>query len=304
MNVHRRLRGAQSRGTLLAMAGTPDGNLALSHFGRQMRKERLARGWSLPELAARTGINAGHLSRIERGVRPPTQHVAAKCDEAFPERRGWFTEYYEESKSWMPPGLRSWAEHEDRAVRLSVWAPGIVHGLLQTEAYARTFLAALPGVTDDVIAVRLASRLERQRRVVMRDDPPAISCVVDHTALYRLVGSPQVMAEQCRLLLEIARMSHVTLQVLPAIAHPATASELIIADNNAAYAEHLAAGGVYTEPDTVTWLERLFATVRAESYRASESAAIIGKAEEAWTGERAATAVPTVPASRQPPVKA
>jgi hypothetical protein len=99
-------------------------------------------------------------------------------------------------------------------------------------------------------------------------------------------------------------MPHITLQVLPAIAHPATASELIIADNNAAYAEHLAAGGVYTETDTITQLDRLFATVRAESYRASESAAIIGKAEEAWTGERAATAVRTGPASRQPRVKA
>jgi hypothetical protein len=269
-----------------------------------MRKERVASGWSLPELATRTGINAGHLSRIERGVRPPTEHVAARCDEVFPERRGWFTEYYEESRSWMPPGLRSWAEHEDKAVRLSVWAPGIVHGLLQTEAYARTFLAALPGVTDDVIAARLASRLERQRRVVMRDDPPAITCVVDHAALYRLVGSPEVMADQCHHLLKIASMPHVTLQVLPAIAHPATASELIIADNNAAYAEHLAAGGVYTETDMVTRLERLFATVRAESYRASESAAIIGKAGEAWTGERAATAVRTGPASRQPRVKA
>jgi hypothetical protein len=275
------------------MAGTASGNLALGHFGRQMRKERLARGWSLPELASRTGINAGHLSRIERGVRPPTEHVAGACDSVFPERRGWFREYYEESKSWMPPGLRSWAEHEDKAVRLSVWAPGIVHGLFQTEDYARTFIAALPGVTDEVIAARLASRLARQARVFRRDDPPAVGCVIDHTALYRLVGSPEVMAAQCRHLLEVASLPHVTMQVLPAIAHPATASELIVADNSAAYAEHLAAGGVYTEDETVTRLDRLFDTIRAESYRASDSAAIIGKAEQAWTGESRATADPT-----------
>jgi transcriptional regulator with XRE-family HTH domain len=58
-----------------------------------MRKERLARGWSLAEFAQRTGINAGHLSRIENGKRPPTENVAAACDVAFPERKGWFTEY-------------------------------------------------------------------------------------------------------------------------------------------------------------------------------------------------------------------
>jgi hypothetical protein len=47
-------------------------------------------------------------------------------------------------------------------------------------------------------------------------------------------------------------MPNVTMQVLPAVAHPATASELIIADSDSAYAEHLAAGRVYTADETVT----------------------------------------------------
>jgi transcriptional regulator with XRE-family HTH domain len=239
-----------------------NGSGPATHFGRQLRKERVARGWSLREFSARTGINIGTASQIENGKRPPNENVALKCDEAFTERRGWFLEYYEESKSWMPPGLRSWAEHEDKAVRLKVWSPGIVHGLFQTEDYARVLIAALPGVTAEVAAARLASRMERQRRVLMREDPPQASYVVDHAALYRCVGSPEVMAAQMDHLAGIAAMPNVTMQVLPAVAHPATASELIIADNNAAYAEHLAAGGVYTEDETVTRLERIFATIR------------------------------------------
>jgi hypothetical protein len=262
-----------------------------------MKKERLARGWTLREFAARTGINFSHLGRIENGHRPPTEGVALACDRAFPERRGWFLEYYEESKSWMPPGLRSWAEHEDKAVRLSVWSPGIVHGLFQTEKYARTLIAALPGVTDEVVAARLASRMERQRRVLMREDPPQVSCIVDHVALYRCVGSSEGMADQMNRLAEMASLPNVTLQVLPAIAHPASASELIIADNNAAYAEHLAAGGVYTEEETVTRLEMIFATIRGESYRVSESAAIITRAGELWmAGASPVTADPKGPA--------
>lgn len=47
-------------------------------------------GWSLPELSRRTGIDAGHLSRIENGKRPPTEAIALACDAVFPERRGWF----------------------------------------------------------------------------------------------------------------------------------------------------------------------------------------------------------------------
>jgi hypothetical protein len=197
----------------------------------------------------------------------------------------------------MPPGLRSWAEHEDKAVRLSVWSPGIVHGLFQTREYARALIAALPGVTGEMVTARLASRMERQRRVLMREDPPQVSCVVDHVALYRCIGSPEGMAGQMSRLAEVASLPNVTLQVLPGIAHPATASELIIADNNAAYVEHLAAGAVYTEGETVTRLEMIFATIRGESYRASESAAIIGKAGELWTaGASPVTAGPTGPA--------
>jgi transcriptional regulator with XRE-family HTH domain len=288
-------------GRIISMSGTQPKNLAFSHFGRQMRKERLARGWSLPELGARMGafnngqgIDHGHLSRIERGVRPPTENIADLCDQVFPERKGWFREYYEESKSWTPPGLRSWAEHEDKAARLSVWAPGIVHGLFQTKDYARGFIDALPGVTDDVAAVMLANRMERQRRVLYRkDEPPLVSCIIDHTALYRLVGSPEIMAAEMRHLVQVAKLPNVTIQVLPAVAHPATASELIIADNNAAYAEHLAAGGVYTEDETVARLEKIFARIHGECYRVSESLAVIRKAEEIWTGASPPTAGPT-----------
>ena len=78
-----------------------------------MRKERLARGWSLREFSARTGINIGHASRIENGKRPPTENVAAACDAAFPERKGWFTEYYEELSTWseVPAAFKDWTEH-------------------------------------------------------------------------------------------------------------------------------------------------------------------------------------------------
>jgi transcriptional regulator with XRE-family HTH domain len=282
---------ANSRGTLSGMTDTRQQNLAFSHFGRQMRKERTARGWSLPDLSARMeGINHGHLSRIERGVRPPTEKIADLCDKVFPERKGWFREYYEESRSWMPPGLRSWAEHEDKAVRLSVWAPSLVHGLFQTEDYARTFMTTLRGIPAEAVTARLANRMERQRRVLYREGPPAVCCVIDHTALYRLTGSPEIMATQMSHLAELASLPHVTIQVLPAIAHPATAGELIIADNSAAYCEHLATGGVYIDDGTVSHLERVFDTLRGESYRVSESLAVIRRAGETWTGESRATA--------------
>jgi uncharacterized protein DUF5753 len=130
----------------------------------------------------------------------------------------------------------------------------------------------------------LTSRMDRQRRVLYRDDAPLSWFVVDQLSLYRRVGSPETMVRQCAHLLEVASLPNVTLQLLPAIAHPANASELIITDS-AAYVEHLTGGLVHTDEQTTTTLERLFSTLLSESYRASDSAAMIRKAGELWTGE-------------------
>ena len=256
-----------------------------THFGRQMRKERLARGWSIHEFARQAGLNAGHLSRVENGKRPPTENVAAACDAAFPERRGWFTEYYEELRGWseVPAAFKDWSELEGKAASVRDWMPGIVTGMLQTEDYARALIAAVPRTSPETAAARLANRMDRQRRVLLRDDdPPAAWFVVDEMSLYRRVGSAEVMAAQMRQLSAIAVMPTVTMQVLPAVAHPANASGFVIADDEAAYAEHVAGGYVFTDEQTVSAIMVRFDSLRAESYRASESLRMINRAGELW----------------------
>jgi transcriptional regulator with XRE-family HTH domain len=267
------------------------GHSATTHFGRQMKKERLARGWSLREFAARSGIDIGSASLIENGKRPPNERVAIACDAVFPERGGWFREYYEESKDWMPAGFRDWPEYENRARELLIWAPGIVDGIAQTEGYARELLSAYPGVTAEVIEARLRGRMERQKRL-LRDDGPAVVLLVDMVALYRAIGSARIMAGQCARLAEIAKLDAVTVQVVPPVTIPlATASVMIAGD--AAYTEHALGGAVFTEAESVTRLRRLVGSVRGEARPVSESLALIRKADRSWTGvsqPRAATA--------------
>jgi transcriptional regulator with XRE-family HTH domain len=264
------------------MTANNGGNPA-THFGRQIRKERLARGWSIHEFARRAGLDAGHLSRIENGKRPPTEKVAGACDEVFPERRGWFTEYYEELRGWseVPAAFRNWSEIEDKTASLSVWMPGILHGLLQTESYARALIAAVPRTSPETAAARLASRMERQRRVLLREDPPTAWILVDELALYRKVGTADDMAAQLRHLLEVVTTGAVTLQVLPAVAHCANASEFMIADS-AAYAEHVAGGYVFTDQETIAALAVRFDSLRGECTKVSESLALIERQAAAW----------------------
>ncbi len=125
--------------------------------------------------------------------------------------------------------------------------------------------------------------MERQRRVLMRDDPPRVGFIVDELSLYRCVGSASVMAAQVRRLSDVASMPTVTMQVLPAIAHNANASEFIIADDRGAYAEHVVGGYVFTDEQTVSALSLRFDTLRGECYRVSESAALLERMAEAWT---------------------
>jgi Domain of unknown function (DUF5753)/Helix-turn-helix len=268
-----------------------NGGTPLTHFGRQVRKERQARGWSLRELAARTGLAAAYLSQIENGHRPPTEKVALACDSVFPERHRWFKEYYEESKSWMPAGFRDWPEYENKARELLIWSPGIIDGLAQSENYARALLSIHPGVTSDVIDARLRGRMERQKRL-LKEDGPAVVLLVDMPALYRGVGSAGVMSEQCAKLAETAAREQVTVQVVPPVTIPLATATLMIADD-AAYTENALSGAVYTDDETVTRLRRLLGSVRSEARPASESAAMIREAERRWTGARAHTAAAT-----------
>ena len=89
------------------------------------------------------------------------------------------------------------------------------------------------------------------------------------------------MAEQCARLAEVAALSPVTLQVMPAIGHASMASGYLIADA-AVWCEHVVTGGVYTDPDTVMNVTARHDSLRAECYRASESLALIGRAERLW----------------------
>jgi hypothetical protein len=257
---------------------------AAGHFGRQMRKERVAHGWSLPEFSTRVGFDAGHLSRVENGKRPPSEVLARACDSVFPERRGWFLDWYQESRDWaeVPAGFRSWSELEDKATSVRTWAPGIVHGLIQAEGYARSLLSAFPGVSAETVTARLNARMERQRRVLLRDDPPLAWFVVDEFALYRQVGSADVMAEQMHQLAAVAAMPSVTVQVLPAVTHAANASGFVVADDRVAYAEHVAGGYVFSDGETVSSLLHVFDSLRCECLKVSESTALIERLGEQW----------------------
>lgn len=129
--------------------------------------------------------------------RPPTEKLAKACDAVWPERKGWFSEYYEESKSWVPAGFRNWPEYEDKAAGIRVWSPGVADGLLQTASYPRALLRTYPGATDEIVAARLANRMARQHRVLMREEPPESWFIVDELAFTGWSAVPKSWQSRC-----------------------------------------------------------------------------------------------------------
>ena len=89
------------------------------------------------------------------------------------------------------------------------------------------------------------------------------------------------MADQCARLTEVAALPSLTLQVMPAIAHASVTSGYLISDD-AVWCEHVVSGGVYTEPEIVMNVAARHDSLRAECSRASESLALIGRAEKLW----------------------
>jgi len=265
------------------------------YFGRQVRRARRTAGWTLTEFGQRIGYDPGQISRIENGKRPPTELFAQMCDRAFPDRDGWFSEFYAESRTWIatPPWFRSWIEHEETAATLRIWQMSVLSGLLQTADYARAILTVEPGVTDDDVNARLTARLVRQA-ILTRDDPPATWFLVDEAALRRCVGSPEVMAAQLAHLAGVARLPNLTIQVVPNIAHAGLLSGFAVAER-AAYVETAVAGQVFEDAEIIAGLLTRFDTLRNEAFRGSESLTLIERMCEEWkaTGAKAVTQAPT-----------
>jgi hypothetical protein len=136
----------------------------MRHFGRQVKKARQARGWTIREVGRELGYDDAQVSRVETGTRPPTESFAKACDRVWPERNGWFLDYYTESREWLatPPWFRPWLPIEAAATDLRVWQNSVVPGLLQTEDYTRAIMSLEPGLTPEVAAERIAARMARQ----------------------------------------------------------------------------------------------------------------------------------------------
>jgi transcriptional regulator with XRE-family HTH domain len=185
-----------------------------------------------------------------------------------------------------PEWTGKWLTIEENADTLLSFEHSIVPGLLQTEEYASAVLKYLHNAPFDVKEV-LRDRMERQQRVLGREDPPTAVFIIDEQVLRREVGGPEVMSRQLRHLVELAEQSNVIMQVVPVGAgyHPGLAGAFMIAKFDGievAFQDGTITGHVLEDRDQVSVLARMWENIRAAALPQAASIELIAKVAHEW----------------------
>ena len=197
-------------------------------LGTQLRRLREAAGVSPDQAAYEIRASRSKISRLETGrvglknrdvkdllilYGVTDERVLAKFLSLVGQSNtpDWWTKY----SDILPDWFETYLGLESAAATIRSFEIQFVHGLLQTEDYARavTRLGRKTAPADE-IERRVALRLSRQN-LLTRPTPPRIWSVMDEAVLRRPVGGAAVMRGQFRRLIEIAAYPHVTLQVIP-----------------------------------------------------------------------------------------
>ena len=260
-------------------------------LGAELRHRREAAGLSQEDLGAPLFVSGSFIGQLEAGTRRMQLDQAQKLDEVL-ETSGFFVRNCAAlKKSKYPDHFAEAAEAERLATAIREYAPLLIPGLLQTEAYARAvFRAYQPTVTEDVIDELVAARLERAQLLT---DPttPLLWVVLDEAVLRRRVGGPSVMAEALLHVAALARRHRLIIQVLPfsAGAHAALDGGLkLMSFPDApplAYVDGLGMGRLQDDPAGVARYELTYDLLGANASSPEVSLALIESVAEDYTHE-------------------
>jgi transcriptional regulator with XRE-family HTH domain len=229
-------------------------------LGVHLRRLREVSGITTVEAAEAIRATPSKISRLERGRTTAKQRDVADLlslygitSEAEREdvleiaRQASAQDWWQQYSDILPRWFESYIGLEKAASVIRTYEVQFVHGLLQTEDYARAvIMISNAHAAAGEIERRVSVRIGRQQ-LLTQPDAPEVWAVLDEAVLRRSPAGPGVMRAQLEHLLQITDLPNVTLQIVPFDAGP-----------------HAAAGGPFTilrfpEPDLpdVVYLEQL-----------------------------------------------
>ncbi|WP_369395210.1 helix-turn-helix domain-containing protein [Streptomyces sp. CG1] len=197
-------------------------------LGSQLRRLREARGITREAAGYSIRASESKISRMELGrVSFKTRDVEdlltlyGITDEVERESllslareanvAGWWHSYTDVLPSWFP----TYVGLEGAASLIRVYEVQFVHGLLQTEEYARSVVRrGMQGASPADVERRVSLRLERQKHLFAAS-APEFHFVLDEAALRRPYGDREVMRGQLQHLIDVSQRPNVRLQIMP-----------------------------------------------------------------------------------------
>ncbi|MFF7507846.1 Scr1 family TA system antitoxin-like transcriptional regulator [Streptomyces rubiginosohelvolus] len=180
------------------------------------RTLRVQRGWTQEQQGKEIGYSAAAISAMETCAQPASDAMLVELQRVH----GKGTRIFEAARQYMrmerlPEQFKDYALLEEAALSLQLFATNVIHGLFQTEAYARALIGGgYPPLDDERVEELVQLRMAR-KALFDRDPLPMIEVIIDEAVLRRVIGSEKIMREQLLHLVECARRRNVTLLVLP-----------------------------------------------------------------------------------------
>jgi transcriptional regulator with XRE-family HTH domain len=259
-------------------------------LGRKLRRLREAAHKTHEDVAAAHIASPTTMWRIETGkiaVKPGIIWALAHLYEVSPDdtdglvslaagtrEEGWWEDYSAAVPEWV--GL--YAGLEAACTTIHDYQCELIHGLLQTEDYARAVTRSNPNLSADVVEQRVAFRMGRQRAVFNRSTPGRVISVVTAGVLGLVVGSPEVMAAQLAHLRTLIAGGDVSVSVLTETngVHPAMRGSFTIMDfddpddPSLVYVETLVGSRYLERPEHLAQFREAFQHVQAQAVSLEE----------------------------------
>jgi len=259
----------------------------LDYYGFELRRYREEAGLTQKKLGDIVYCTGSLVGQIETARKLPTLPFSERADIAL-GTGGLLSRLHElVMRSQLPAWFQQVAELQARAVEICSFETHMVHGLLQTRAYASAVLGVFDKADlDDRTAVRLA-----RQRIFEKEEPPVFWAILSEAALCQEMGGREAMREQLAHLLSFEGNPRINIQVLPfsAGAHVGLQGSFDVyrfeSDPTIVYTEGYGSGHPTANPDTVQDCSLRYDHLQAAALSLKDSAELIRRVMEERYGE-------------------
>ncbi|MET9571947.1 helix-turn-helix transcriptional regulator [Streptomyces virginiae] len=257
-------------------------------LGAELRVAREAAGLSQAELGEPLFVSGSFIGQLEAGTRRMHIEFARQIDDILSTNGFFVRNCGAAAKSKYPDHFAAAAEAEALAKAIREYAPQLIPGLLQTEAYAReVFRAYQPTAPETAIDELVENRLAR---AALLSDPttPLLWCVLDEAVLRRVGENTAILAEALRHVATLIRSHRVIVQVLPFSAGPHAGldgSLKLMAFEDApplVYVDGIGMGQLFDDPATVARHTLTYDLLTASALSPRRSLALIESVAEEY----------------------